>query len=216
MTFPASILVPAGLPILGRASHSIRWHYQEADLLARLLLNFKGIDYKTVWLEYPDIAPTFQSYSISPNEEGTPYTIPTVRLPNGEYVMDSIKIAAKLEQAHPSPSLHLDSPLVPKASELIGRLLEPIVVVVFSKVPEALLNETSSEYFQRREHKRFGVPLEEVERTTDEGKAWEDATPILKECGCLLKAHGGPFFLGTTRKKYPKYLAPGSTWLTFT
>jgi hypothetical protein len=26
--------------------------------IARLALNFKGVDYKTIWLEYPDVAPT--------------------------------------------------------------------------------------------------------------------------------------------------------------
>ena len=28
---------------------------------ARLLLNFKGVEYKTEWLHGPDIAPTFKS-----------------------------------------------------------------------------------------------------------------------------------------------------------
>jgi hypothetical protein len=26
----------------------------------RLILNFKGVDYKTQWVEYPDIAPTWK------------------------------------------------------------------------------------------------------------------------------------------------------------
>jgi len=28
---------------------------------ARISLNFKGIDYETQWLEYPDVAPTLKS-----------------------------------------------------------------------------------------------------------------------------------------------------------
>ncbi|PSN72789.1 hypothetical protein BS50DRAFT_568392 [Corynespora cassiicola Philippines] len=27
----------------------------------RLILNYKGIDYKTEWVEYPDLAPYFKS-----------------------------------------------------------------------------------------------------------------------------------------------------------
>lgn len=28
---------------------------------ARMILNYKDIDYKTEWIEYPDLAPTFKS-----------------------------------------------------------------------------------------------------------------------------------------------------------
>lgn len=38
--------------------------YQAYQFLARLALNFKGIDYKTEWLEYPDIAAKFKSLSV--------------------------------------------------------------------------------------------------------------------------------------------------------
>ena len=33
--------------------------------LARLALNYKNIDYKTEWLEYPDIAPTLKDLSVA-------------------------------------------------------------------------------------------------------------------------------------------------------
>jgi hypothetical protein len=31
---------------------------------ARLLLNYKGIDYETKWLEYPDIEPTLKELCV--------------------------------------------------------------------------------------------------------------------------------------------------------
>lgn len=40
----------------------------------RLVLNLKNIPFKTHWIEYPDIAPTFKSYNIPPNPQGTPYS----------------------------------------------------------------------------------------------------------------------------------------------
>lgn len=33
--------------------------------LARLVLNFKGIDYKTTWVEYPDIEATLSPQSVN-------------------------------------------------------------------------------------------------------------------------------------------------------
>jgi hypothetical protein len=39
--------------------------------LARLLLNFKGIDYRTEWLHGPDIEPTLASLYVRPTAEQT-------------------------------------------------------------------------------------------------------------------------------------------------
>lgn len=34
---------------------------QRLSLIARMILNFKGLDYETQWVEYPDIAPTMKA-----------------------------------------------------------------------------------------------------------------------------------------------------------
>lgn len=63
-------------------------------LKARMVLNFKGIDYKTEWIEYPDLAPTFKSFGLPPNDpNGTgyfmDYTAPAIRFEDGKLMMDS-------------------------------------------------------------------------------------------------------------------------------
>jgi len=98
------------------------WSYNPWKI--RLALNFKGIDYKTEWLEYPDIAAKFKSFGIPPNKKGAEYTIPAVRLADGTYLMDSLQIAGALEMVYPTPSLHLDweklQDVIEKNSATIG------------------------------------------------------------------------------------------------
>ena len=165
---------------------------------ARLVLNYKGIGYETKWIEYPDVAPTMESFGLSPNPEGTPYTIPAVQLPDGTYMMDSRKIATEIEQRYPSPSLRLDSPILKTVEGLIPQLTTPLIGVFMPKVPMGLLNPPSAEYYERTREKRFGKTLRELGRDSDEEKAWAQVEPPLKELGDILKAKGGPFTLGKT------------------
>jgi hypothetical protein len=65
MTFPAS-KAHAGLSIHGRVTNLSLVSYSSTNFLARLALNFKGLDYKTVWVEYPDIKPTFSPELVCP------------------------------------------------------------------------------------------------------------------------------------------------------
>ena len=165
--------------------------------LARLVLNLKGIPYKTEWLEYPELAPTFKSFGIPPNAEGTPYTIPTIRI-GDKYVMDSAKIAPELEKCYPSPSLHLDSPLLPKVQSLLNEGVASLRGALMPKIPDALLTEASVDYWVETRSQRFGMPLPQLERETGGDDAWDKATPAIKELGTLLKAESGPFLLGKT------------------
>ncbi|KAL9129570.1 MAG: hypothetical protein Q9175_007261, partial [Cornicularia normoerica] len=164
----------------------------------RLVLNLKGIPYKTEWLEYPDIAPTLKSFGIPPSEPpATAYTSPAIRI-SDKYVMDSRKIADVLEKEHPSPSLHLDSPMLKKVEELIPQCTSPIRPVFLPRVPRSVLSPRSAEYFERTREATFGMPLSQVEKEKGGESAWEAAEPKWKELGALLKAQGGPFFMGKT------------------
>jgi len=169
----------------------------------RLFLNYKGIDYKTEWLEYPDIAPTLKSFGLPPNDPNAPdyftdYTIPTMRLDSNTYIMDSAKIAAELEKRHPSPSLRLDSPILPQVQQLVGSALVTLAPNWLPKVPPNLLNEPSADFFERTREARFGMPLSQIEKEKGGEAPWEAAKQPIKELADLLKEQGGPFFLGQT------------------
>ncbi|KAL9108029.1 MAG: hypothetical protein Q9227_007135 [Pyrenula ochraceoflavens] len=115
--------------------------------------------------------------------------------------MDSRKIADELEKRHPSPPLHLDSPLLPEVLAILPKAIAPMVPVIMPLVPRVLLSPTSAEYFERTRAVRFGMPLEELEKSEKGGEtAWKAASPHLTELGHVLKRNlDGPFVMGTTR-----------------
>lgn len=168
---------------------------------ARLALNYKGLDYETQWVEFPDIAPTMKSFGLEPNPEGaarSPYTIPAVKFPDGSYMMDSRKIATELERRYPSPPLHLDSPMLRKVEDLIPKLFWPMAGIHMVKIPKNILNPPSTEYMERTRAEGFKKIRSELESDPDGEKAWPQVEPLLKELGDILNANGGPFALGKT------------------
>ncbi|KAF8588673.1 hypothetical protein K439DRAFT_1233675, partial [Ramaria rubella] len=76
----------------------------------RILLNYKGIPYKTTWVSYPDIEPTLKKLGCSPtgtkpDDPSKPfYTLPAIiDTSNGTQVViaDSLAIAEYLEAKYP-------------------------------------------------------------------------------------------------------------------
>ncbi len=112
--------------------------------------------------------------------------------------MDSRKIAAELEKQYPEPSLHLDSPILPKIEACVLNIVTPLRPVLMPRVPRNLLNAASVEYFERTREARFGMPLQQLEKEQGGDQAWEKATSPIKEVGDMLRAKGGPFVLGKT------------------
>ncbi|KAK4096832.1 hypothetical protein N658DRAFT_527464 [Parathielavia hyrcaniae] len=164
----------------------------------RMLLNYKGLDYRTEWVEYPDIQPTFSPH-LPPNKTTiTPYSIPTIRLPSGTYVSDSRVIATTLEQARPSPPLHLDSPQLARLEELMRAIMLGLRSVYIPLVPRRLLNDASLPHWYRTRAEWIGMPVDEFERAHPAAEGWAAAEGFLKEVTGLLKAADGkgPFFLG--------------------
>ncbi|KXT13826.1 hypothetical protein AC579_35 [Pseudocercospora musae] len=165
---------------------------------ARLVLNYKSIPYQTQWIEYPDIAPSFKSLGISPNDPtvnpNATYSSPAITLPDGRHIMDSLAIAHELEKLYPSPSLKFD-----KAGEMQSAVLKvnkALVPIIIPRIPELILNDSSKEYFLETRAKRFGKPLPELARTADVGTCWEEAKAGLHEISALLAGtHDGRTFV---------------------
>ncbi|KAI1103654.1 putative glutathione S-transferase [Jackrogersella minutella] len=159
----------------------------------RLFLNYKGLPYKTEWIEYPDIKPRFEGHL----PKADIYTCPTVILPDGKWVMDSTKIAEALEERYPEPSTHLDSPYLPKVSESLTGIMIAIRAVYIPGVFFNLLNEASLGYFRRTREEFLGVTIEEFAKGA--AGAWEKAAPHAEKITALLKENSdGPFFEGKT------------------
>jgi hypothetical protein len=138
---------------------------------------------------------------VEKNTDGNmPYTIPTLRLVNGKtetYIMDSAKIAAALEDAFPTPSLHLDSEYLPQMYELVGECQRFLLPFWMPQVPRKILNPVSAEYFNRTRETRIGKPLEEMAKQATP-QQWEKARPGYEKIAALLKTNRGPFVMGDT------------------
>lgn len=114
--------------------------------------------------------------------------------------MDSRKIVTRLENDYPSPSLHLDSPLLPIVEDLLSKVQEPMRCIWMPLIPSNLLNPRSAEYFTRTREEKFGKSLADLKAEAAGEEAWIEALPGLKGLGELLAREGGPFLLGRTRE----------------
>jgi hypothetical protein len=84
----------------------------------------------TVRPSYPQLHPML-TLSASPKTNLLHFhTIPTVCFGGSEYVTDSRKIASRLEEDYPSPSLHLDSPLLSENEKVITKIQETMRAIV--------------------------------------------------------------------------------------
>ncbi|KAF6814899.1 glutathione s-transferase [Colletotrichum musicola] len=163
----------------------------------RLVLNMKGIDYKTEWLEYPDIEGRLKPTGLEGDPtQIKPYTCPTVLFPDGTWIMNSAKIVKRLEADYPEPPLNVDSELTQVAYDLVSKLADRLSPVLIPLVPRRLLGERSAEYFRETRKEFLGMTLDELEAKHGGEQAWERAYEALDEATEQLNKTEGPFFHG--------------------
>lgn len=178
----------------------------------RLMLNYKNVPYKTIFLEFPDIEPTFKELGLSPAQAGTKYTVPVIQyVPTGAYIMDSKPISEFIEATYPSPAVTL-------ASEH-GRQIEAqargALASTFRKsiMPREIkiLSPRSQEFFRRTREASLGHRLEDLLEGDKEEQAWADATEGLRVSGDLITTNRaeGPFVLGA-KPSYTDFFIVGN------
>jgi hypothetical protein len=114
--------------------------------------------------------------------------------------MESKVIAQRIEKERPSPSLHLDSPILARVEQLLPKSVGGLRAVWMPKIPEALLNPPSAEYFERTRAETFGCSLAQLAKEKGGEEAWIETLPAFHELGKVIKANGGPFVMGETRE----------------
>ncbi|KAJ7686862.1 hypothetical protein B0H17DRAFT_705483 [Mycena rosella] len=141
---------------------------------ARYALNFKGIPFKTVWVEHPDIEALCKKIGAkSTSATGLQYTLPVIHDPStGAVVSDSIEIAQYLDATYPSLPR-----LIPAGTAALhyaftdahAATLGPLYAYA---LPATLLilNPAGQDYFRRTREKLLfgGRRLEDVTPTGDE------------------------------------------------
>jgi len=205
--------IPSTLPINAWSPNTWKTRY---------CLNYKGIPYKTEWVEYPDIQPLCLRMGIAPTgtEDGKPYySLPAIYDPStGIAIADSWLIAEYLDKTYP------DTPkMFPHGSAVIQRgffagyasRLAPIEPFILPRV-NLKLNAASEVYFRRTRELYFGKRLEDAIPTGEEGaKAWKQLEDGLTVVAGWLKVNGatGPFVMGDTASFADCVLAAYTLWM---
>jgi glutathione S-transferase len=140
----------------------------------RYCLNYKGLHYRTEWVEYPDIKALYEHLGIeakSFNEDGSPYhSLPVISDPStGQIMSESFDIARYLDDQYPSKPK-----VFPPGSKMLIRSFQMFFGASISDVfelivPEAKLNEASWDYYAKTRAKRFGKEV--FEETKIKGEA---------------------------------------------
>ncbi|KAH8160155.1 hypothetical protein CIB48_g8096 [Xylaria polymorpha] len=128
------------------------------------------------------------------NEE---FTVPTIKLPDGTYIMDSLVIAEELEKRYPEPSIHLDEAHRQRYINFLKEGFTHLRPVYILGVPNKLLKEVNHAYWHRTRSQQIGMPLEKFVQENSGEKVWTGAAPHLQGITAMLKENDkGPFFLG--------------------
>ncbi|KAF9258305.1 hypothetical protein L218DRAFT_964567 [Marasmius fiardii PR-910] len=145
----------------------------------RYALNYKSVPYTTIWVEYPEIAPTCKKIGAPPSAtrpDGSPYyTVPFIYDPNtGKAISDSVKIIQYLENTYPGSP---ERSLIPPGTwalqlAFIDAIFSPSVLapvfqfIIPGTVP--VLHGVSAEYYSEARRANFGGrALSEVEPKGD-------------------------------------------------
>lgn len=168
-------------------------------------MNFKGLPYKSIYFEYPDLEPASKKAGIPNNgykADGRPhYTSPAiVDDSTGSAITDSYKIAEYLDKTYPTTpkafppgSEALQAAFYTQFNQLAG----PILPLILPKIQRELLNPPSAEFYYHARSINFGKPLEQVEPVGEERvKAWANAKAVFDTVNGWLSKRTGPYFMG--------------------
>ncbi|KAJ7164636.1 hypothetical protein C8R43DRAFT_987643 [Mycena crocata] len=171
----------------------------------RYALNYKGLAYKTVWVEYPDIADLCKEIGAKETmirKDGSPYySLPIIHDPNtGAIISDSFRIAEYLD------ATYADTPkVIPAGTHTLqktymvayDKATEPLIRFVIPAVA-GILRPRSEEFFVRTREASFGKKLQDVVPTGEASeKALKELEAGFDKVNGWMK-EGDPFVMGET------------------
>lgn len=170
----------------------------------RYCLNYKGIPYKTEWIEYPDIETHCQKLGIAPTttkRDGSPYyTLPAIHDPStGVYMADSLPIAEYLEAQYPgTPSIfpHGTHGVQASFEDAYDVHLKPMWKFV-SPAAHQRLSARSQEYYRRTREPMWSKKLEDIAPKGEKGaEEWAKVEAGMGKVAQWYALEGGPFLMG--------------------
>ncbi|CAH0024862.1 unnamed protein product [Clonostachys rhizophaga] len=183
----------------------------------RLMLNYKRIPYRTIFLEFPDIEPTLKELGIACHDSGSgskhKYTVPAIyHVSTDTYIMDSPAISKFLESTYPSPPVQLTSGLGREIELKARTTLAPAFAASVMPREINILSPRSKEYFRRTREAFIGRRLEDLCADSEkEEQAWDAIADDMRAVGELMLTNKaeGPFVLGA-HPSYTDFFITGS------
>lgn len=165
----------------------------------RFVLNYKGLAYKTEWIEYPDIKPLCLKIGAKPTgkkPQGEPYySLPVIYDPSTKTVVsDSWDIVQYLEKTYPNTPSVIPKGTLGLHAAFYHAVQKEVWTPFFQLVifpTWRYLNEPSQIYFRTTREADFGKKLEEFAPDNEEGeKRWKEAEDVFKILGKWYDANG--------------------------
>ncbi|KAL2071996.1 hypothetical protein VTL71DRAFT_11339 [Oculimacula yallundae] len=179
----------------------------------RLLLNYKRIPYKTVFLEFQEIGPTVKKFGIAEAFPSDTYTVPFIfHIPSSTYILESFPIAKFIEKTYPERPVQLTSDFGSEVHSKLDPTIHSIYNAVVLPLEIGVLTPDAEAFFRRTREKTRGYPLEDLLAPGKVEQAWKAADDELKAVSELLLTNKdkGPFVLGT-EPSYIDFMVAG--WL---
>jgi len=162
--FSISLIMSSGVVTLFDIPSKGKTCWSPNTWKSRLALAYKGVPFKTEWVEYPDIKPTFPHLSTL---EKPLVTLPIIKVNengNDKLVTDSWDIAEYLEEHVTTGNSLFRGNMASHfffQQYLMNLVTVPLRYLLIPRVPHVLLPR-SEEYFRRTRQEQFGQPLNEM------------------------------------------------------
>ncbi|TFK49492.1 hypothetical protein OE88DRAFT_1602216, partial [Heliocybe sulcata] len=175
--------------------------------IVRMILNFKGIPYNTVYISFPDIRPTIHKLDPKQEQLTIPFLVDNAKKTT---VVDSLEIAAYLEKECPQAPSVLPGGIQPLCSFwykdfLHPKVLIPVLKMLLAPVCNDILDDRGAEYWRVTREKRFGMRLEDMAGSEERWmQLWTLLEPELQRIGKALRSNRSCYLLGNT-PSYPDF-----------
>ncbi|KAH9854770.1 hypothetical protein C2E23DRAFT_726077 [Lenzites betulinus] len=170
----------------------------------RFTLNIKGIPYKTIWVEYPDIEAVLRKIGANAAEtkkDGSPYyTLPAIYDPNTKTALaESADIVRYLDKTYPN----IGPRLVPAETDALHHAFNTafttaLMGVGFVLIPSTVLRlgPRSEPYFRSTREVYYGGKLDEIAPPGPKREQyWAGVQKAFSTYSKWLDRAGSPFFL---------------------
>ncbi|KAF9568709.1 hypothetical protein CPC08DRAFT_702313 [Agrocybe pediades] len=172
----------------------------------RLTLNYKGLPYKTEWVEFHEIERRSKELGIKPTgkrPDGSDYySLPAIHDPaTGTYLADSLAIAKYLDATYPeTPRIFPDG--TDGLQEAFGHAWSSCLTSMYALIGPVILphlSEASQNYVRNAQEKLFGAKFEDIVPKGERAvQAWQTFKDSLERVdGWFAETDNrGPFIMG--------------------